>query len=197
MDWSNSQYYSVPCHRLIWFCPKAFPTQTGGNGGGRARSDTGEHASLYSAQDAVLLDFDNGGFYASGGTPPPLRQGDATALVFATLSMATCRLVGIFFCQRWNVVSFEGRGGDIGKTMHLWYVIETPRRIYAISIFWLLNLFALPVTNLPIRVRRTLYLCICVWYAAYTCAREVFGKKKVRSGHYHYWKVIIACELSN
>ena len=40
----------------------------------------------------MLLDFDNGGFYASGGTPPPLRQGDATALVFATLSMATCRL---------------------------------------------------------------------------------------------------------
>ena len=77
--------------------------------------------------------------------------------------------------------------------MHLWYVIETPRRIYAISIFWLLILFALPVTDLPIRVRRTLYLCICVWYAAYTCAREVFGKKKVRSGHYHYWKVIIAC----
>ena len=56
------------------------------------RSDTGGHSSLYSAQDAVLLDFDNSGFCASGGTPPPLRQGDATALVFATLSMATCRL---------------------------------------------------------------------------------------------------------
>ena len=51
-----------------------------------------------------------------GGTPPPLRQGAVTAPVFATLSMATCRLVWSFFCdhfcQGWNVVSYESRGGE-------------------------------------------------------------------------------------